>query len=163
MCLRSCDRLVLIVLAAQPRLDEREPHQEQRVVVGSNPVMPFEATTETAMQQHLLAVWAEERSGRRHERSAVTGAVAGRFAVNVQRVQAAGAVVALLAAGKRQADKCLAVTALERLADIHRAASALPFLVAFTRSTVCCVFTPLVRRAFILFFTVVIVVICVVP
>lgn len=154
----GCDGLILILLAAEPGLDERQAHQEQRVVVGGNPVVALEATAQAAMQQHLLAVWAEERSGRRHERLAVTGAVAGRLAVDVQRVQAAGTVVALASAGERQTDKGLAVPALERLADIHSAALPLPFLVAFRRPVFTGSFGRLAPRASKVFVTVVIVV-----
>ena len=148
----------LIVLAAEPGLDERQAHQEQRVVIGRNPVMTLDATAQAAMHHYLFPVWAEEGARRSHERLACAAAVARCFLIDMQRVQAAWAVVALPSAGKRQSNKRLTLPALERFADVHSAALTLPFLAASCSPVVIDSPARLTLWPFKLFFTVVIVV-----
>jgi hypothetical protein len=71
---------------------------EVEVIVGCNAVVTHHAATETPMDDRVFTVRPNEVTGRRHERSAIAGAVARTPLVKVTRVKTVGAVIALAAA-----------------------------------------------------------------
>lgn len=104
--------------AAESRGDYREAHDGDDIVVSGDPVMSLEATAEAPMHEHLLAVGASEGADGLHARAAVTRPVPGHAAVDVEGVEAPGAMVAMAPAIPRLSDERAAVTATERFTSL---------------------------------------------
>lgn len=95
-----------------------QAHDQHRVVVGGEAVRVFLAAAEAAVQKHLLAITAGEDADRLHQGVALAAPVAGHGVVDVPRVEAVRAMVAMAPARQRRADELLAVAALERLVGL---------------------------------------------
>ena len=76
-------------------LDQRQPHDRGDVVVRGDAAVPLEPATEAAVDDRLLAVAPREDADRRHARAALAGPIARDAPVDVQRVQAGWAVIAV--------------------------------------------------------------------
>ena len=77
--------------------------------------MPLDATAEAAVYDGVLALDARKRANRRHERAATTRAIPRHAVVHMARMEAKGAVVAVLAAKQDRSDDDLAVATAKRL------------------------------------------------
>ena len=93
------------------RRNQRQAQHHQPVVVGGEAVVALAVAAEAAVEHDLLAVGAGERADGRHEGAAVARPVARHLAVDVARVEAVRAVVAVAAAGRQGTDHELAVAA----------------------------------------------------
>lgn len=98
------------------RRDNRQPHQHRGIVVGGHPVVPLEPAAEATVDDALLAARPLEHADGRHRRPAGARAVAGRPPVDVARVQAERAMVAVPAAVQRLSYKHPAAPAAKLLA-----------------------------------------------
>lgn len=99
--------------------DWRQPHQQQRAVVGGDPGRLGLAAAEALVQDHLLAVTSLDEPSWPHQRLARTSAVARSLQVDVKRVQAVRAVVSVAPAGGGCADELPALPAAECLVGLR--------------------------------------------
>ena len=98
-----------------PRFDDGQPQHRDEIIVRGDPIVALEPARETAMHQRMLALPAREHAHGRHRSAAIARAVAGRPAIDVPRVEAPRAVVAVHAARWRRAYHRAAVAASELL------------------------------------------------
>jgi hypothetical protein len=116
---RSGRQVLDCILTAQismARLYQLQPHAGDDEIVGGDAAMAFHVASETAVHEHLLAVTPEVRADRRHQAAALAEPVAGLLPVDMLRVQAERAVIAVPSPGDWRSDKRLAMPALELLA-----------------------------------------------
>jgi hypothetical protein len=99
-----------------PRLHDSQPHNGSEVVISRDAVVPLEAAAKAAMDDDVLALRTRERTHGRHRCPTRAGTVAGPFAVDVARVQAARAMIAVLATVQRPPYECPAVPAAKLFA-----------------------------------------------
>jgi len=97
------------------RLNGKESHQYRRVVIGRDPIRSFLAAAEAAVQDHLLAVAPVEDADRRHQRAAITSAIARHAPIDVPGIEAVRTVIAMPTTADRRSDELLAMSALEGL------------------------------------------------
>lgn len=100
------------------RLNQLEPHQQDRIIVRSDTVWIFLVAPKAAVNDHLLPVPAGEQPGRLHQCMAVAPAVAGVVLVDVPRVEAVWAMVTMPPATDRRPDELPAMSAFERLVRV---------------------------------------------
>ncbi len=101
--LRALDERVPARGAARRDLRQREHALE--IVVGRDAAVALEPAGQAAVDDHVLAFRPGESADRRHQSTTVARAIARRIAVHVARVQAVGAVIAMLASGDGRPDK----------------------------------------------------------
>ena len=106
--------------------DDGEAHDGGDVVVGGDAVVPLESAAEAAVDEDLLAVGPGEDADRGHARAAVAGSVAGCAPVDVKRMQAPGAVVAVATAEPERPGVHAAMTATESITMSCHAALSSP-------------------------------------
>jgi hypothetical protein len=95
---------------------QRWQSQDQlEVVIGCDTVVALEAACQAAVNDHVLAVAAQKRADGRHRSTAAACTVTRHAAVNVLRVEAERAVVAVLASIGNRHNHCLAMAASEVL------------------------------------------------
>ena len=94
-------------------LDQRQAHDHERVVVGGDAADALGFAAETAVDDHLLAIPARAEAHGLHQRPAFAEAVAGVTAIDMPRVQAERAVIAMPPPRNRRADECAAMPAFE--------------------------------------------------
>ena len=112
----GCWSLPLLPRSAEAGGYVRQRQYDIEVVVGCDAAVALEAATQAAVDDAMLALRPRECGERFHEAAAVARAVARRAIVDVTRVEADGAVVALASAGRRQADHGAAAAAAEFVA-----------------------------------------------
>ena len=117
-------RSARIAPRAHARLHDGQPHHGGEIVVGGDAVVPFEAAAEASMHDGVLALGARKRADGRHGPAAVARSIAGRLAVDVARVEALRAVVAVLASIQGPAYERPAMPAAKLLARSPKAARA---------------------------------------
>ena len=100
-------------------LDQRQTHYDKWVVIGGDAADAFGVASETAVDDHLLAVPARAKSDRLHQRPALAEAIAGMSEIDMSRMQAERAVIAMPPARNGRTDECAAMPALEGLAPLH--------------------------------------------
>ena len=96
-------------------MDQLEPHQQDGIIVRGDSVWIFLATSQTAVDDHLLSVPAAEQPAGLHQRMAVASAIARTAFVDVPRVEAVRAMVTVPPATDRCPDELSAMPAFERL------------------------------------------------
>jgi hypothetical protein len=72
-----------------------ECQHQVKVVIRGNAIVAMHAAAKALVDNRVFAIGPDEVTGWRHERSAVTGAVARSPVVHVTGIEAAGAVIAL--------------------------------------------------------------------
>jgi len=82
------------------------------MVVGGRPAVTHIATSQAAMDDHLLAVAAEGGADRLHQAAAFVLPVAWRM-IDMLRKETERAMISVPAATDGRTDECLAMTALE--------------------------------------------------
>jgi len=96
------------------RLD-REPQQEQRVVVAGRAIQAELLAPSASMDQHPLAVTSDADRDGLHERTAIGVSVAGAVVVEMAAPQTIGAVIPVCRAEGLDGDIQPAVAASERI------------------------------------------------
>lgn len=104
------------IVGGQARLNDWQGQDQGKVVVRGDPVMALEATAQAAVDEDVLALWPGESADRSHEPAAITRAIAGGPPVDVARVEADRAMVAMSTAARRRADQGTAVSAAKLFA-----------------------------------------------
>jgi hypothetical protein len=112
--------------AAEPRGDDWEPHDGDDVVVCCDPVMSLEAAAEAAVHEHLFALGSREDGDWRHARAAIARPVARDAAIDMQRVEAVGAMIAVAPTVLRLAREYAALTASEPITPLRYPAACAP-------------------------------------
>ena len=107
-----------------PERSDRQPQQEQRLVIGSRSIEVHLVAAEAPVDQHPLAVTANGDGDRLHRRPAVGVPISGGVVVEVLAPQAAGAVVSVRGPGCSEWDVETAVTAAERAGAVVARVSA---------------------------------------
>ena len=100
-------------------LDQRQTHDDEWVVIGGDAADAFGVASETAVDDHLLAIPARAEPDWLHQRPAFAEAVAGMAAIDMPRMQAERAVIAMPPSRYGGADTGAAIAAFERLASLH--------------------------------------------
>ena len=100
-------------------LDQRQAHDDERVIVGGDAADALGFAAETAVDDDLLTIPARAKADWLHQRPALAEAVAGVTAIDMPRMQAERAVIAMPPSRYGGADKCTAMPAFERLAPFH--------------------------------------------
>jgi hypothetical protein len=98
---------------------ERQAHDGERVVVGGDPADAIDLAAEATMDDHLLAVAAGAEPDRFHQAPAFAGAIAGATAIDMPRVQAERAMIAVASTRYRRADEGPAMPALKRFLAVR--------------------------------------------
>ena len=76
-------------------LDQRQAHDDERVIVGGNTANALGLAAKTAVDNHLLSIPARAEPDRLHQRPALAEAVARMTAIDMPRMQAERAVIAM--------------------------------------------------------------------
>lgn len=90
-------------------------HDQHRVVIGGDPCRLYLAAPQARVNDLLLTVAADQQSCGSHQRATGAASVAWMIQVDVQRMQAVRAVVAVSPTRQRCADELAALAAPERL------------------------------------------------
>lgn len=93
------------------RPDERDVHDQNRVVIGGNPRRLYLAAPQACVDDLLLAIATDKQSLWSHQRPTVAASVAWVLQIDVQRVQAVRAVVSVPPTRQRCADELAALAA----------------------------------------------------
>lgn len=92
----------------------RQGQNQIEIVIGGDAVEALEVAAQAAVHQDILAVWSLEIANRGH--SAAASARTISFAhIDMARVEAEGAVVAMMPTRRQGADETTAIAALENL------------------------------------------------
>ncbi len=91
------------------RHDRQRKHKVE-IVIGGDAVEPFEAAGKAALHQHVFAVGPLECAGRLHQAPAGARAVARDGGIYMQRVEAVGTVVPMVAAAWEWPDRAVTMS-----------------------------------------------------
>lgn len=123
-------------LPAGQRRERWQGQHEVEIVVGGDAVEAFQSARQAAMDEHIFTVWSLEAADGFHAAPAGADPIARSPVIDMTREQAIGAVIAVMRAIGRRADKTMAVPAFEHffrrgalLAHITRAG-----ILLFTRT-----------------------------
>jgi hypothetical protein len=95
------------------RVEDRQRQNQIEVVVGGDPVVTLDAAPETAMDDDVLAPGTCESGDGRHRGSARARPIAGCFRVDVARIKAERAVIAVASPGGKGTDQLATMVAAE--------------------------------------------------
>jgi hypothetical protein len=101
--------------AAGARWERRQHEDEIKIVIRCDAVEAFKVATETSVDKNILAVVALEATDWFHSAAAIAHAIPCLLIIDVTRVETKGAVIAVMAARRRRADKAMTMPAFECL------------------------------------------------
>lgn len=102
-----------VSLARFGHLEGRQRQDKVEVVVGGDPVMALDATTEAPMHDGIFAVRSNETGDWRHRRTTGARAVAHGFRVDVARIKAHRTMIAVSPSRGKGTDQLAAVPTTE--------------------------------------------------